>query len=117
MPALNGFALPNYTDIPNLIFDHWIQQLPGDHFKVYAFIAYKTLKLTIHSNGYGSVSNESISTGVALSPDEVEQITEDLLSEGLILKRKFFDKKTGGTLYTLDIEDNIEQEDRHAVHS
>jgi len=78
---------PNYTTIPNVIFDHWMPILSPAEFKVLISLYYKTFGL---KNGREERTASSIAINTGLSNRGVQNSIETLKNIGLVKQENLF---------------------------
>ncbi|MCS6985816.1 MAG: replication protein [Leptospiraceae bacterium] len=84
-PLINPRLVPNVTQVPNVIFDHWMRQLSCAEFKVLLALARKTF-------GWGQeaefISNSQFVTLTGLTDTGVQKALKSLAMKGLVVKVK-----------------------------
>jgi replication protein O len=99
---------PNYTQIPNIIFDHWMNHLDSSTFKLLLFICRKTLGW--HKNK-DCLSLKKLEEGTHLSKTTITRCIRELESFGLI-KKELHKNKYGDqdpNTYELIINEEVVQ--------
>lgn len=81
----NQITAPNYTQIPNVIFDHWMAILSPSEFKVLLCICRKTFGWNKTAD---NISSRQIESTTGLSKHTVTAAIEKLILHNLIIKIK-----------------------------
>jgi hypothetical protein len=88
-----GIGAPNYTRLPNEIFDVLMKHLTGNQFKVLLVVG----KYTMDSNGLRgycpATDLDQMQRYTSMKPRAIDEAIRDLREYGIILKKHFPDGK------------------------
>ena len=97
---------PNYTQVPNILLDHWISILSGSQFKVLMCLCRKTFGF--HKK-WDQISLTQLEKMAALSRTVIIECLNVLIFHGLVIKTKINNQNHGGnetSAYELIIYDS-----------
>lgn len=101
-PNNNKLTAPNYTQIPNVIFDYWMPLLSAAEFKILLVICRKTFGWHRSSE---SISKNRLCFISGMSKNTVQTAIEGLESRGLLIKKQTTTEYgPQPNLYYLDID-------------
>jgi DNA-binding PadR family transcriptional regulator len=102
--AGDGFELPNYTQIPNVLFDELLVQLRPTTIVVLLFLLRRTLGF---HKAADAIALSQIAAGTAISKPTVITCLRDLETRGLIQSRKETSEDRGyeTTVYSVRFRD------------
>jgi hypothetical protein len=113
-PVEGGILTPNYTQIPNVLIDWLMAELPGAELKVALYIARRTfgfhadsaeISLSQFERGLRNYEGEILDRGTGLSSRPVREAIKSLEAKGIIICERR--PETSGpdkpTVYTLII--------------
>jgi len=92
---MSKLLIPNSTQIPNVILDHWMAVLSGAEFKVVLYIARRTygfgkesdtISLNQLARGIKKRSGEQLDYGTGLSRSSVKSACTSLVERGILIK-------------------------------
>lgn len=87
--------IPNSTQIPDVILDHWMARLSGAEFKVVLYIARRTygfgkesdtISINQLSRGIRKRDGQQLDSGTGLSRSSVKSACASLVSKGILIK-------------------------------
>lgn len=110
----SGFAFPNYTSVPDQLFDELMPRLSGAELKVLLYIIRRTfgfkknsddISLSQMVNGITKQNGEILDQGTGLGKASVARVLNSLEQKKIILRRRRSSEKKGdeATTYTLNI--------------
>lgn len=110
----SGFAYPNYTSVPDQLFDELMPHLSGAELKVLLYITRRTfgfkknsddISLSQMVNGIKKQNGEILDQGTGLGKASVARALNSLEQKKIILRRRRSSEKKGdeATTYTLNI--------------
>lgn len=85
MISTNAITAPNYTQIPNIVFDYWMAVLSPAEFKVLLCICRKTFGW---KKDYDRISLKQLEKMTGLSRKGITQNLDSLIAHGLVTKVK-----------------------------
>src|SRR5215218_1623084 len=117
-----GYSSPNYTPVPDELFDEQLPDLSGAELKVLLYVIRRTfgfkkdsdnISLSQMLNGMRSRDGRAVDRGVGLSKKTLLQAIKSLEDQGIILteRRRSVEKGDEPTGYRLNIRASARQEE------
>ncbi len=121
-PPFQGYASPNYTPVPDELFDEQLPDLSGAELKVLLYIVRRTfgfkresdnISLSQMLNGLRTRDGRVLDRGVGLSKKTLLQAIKSLEEQNIILtqRRRSEEKGDEPTSYRLNVRGGAAQEE------
>lgn len=119
--TFQGFQSPNYTQVPDELFDELLAQLSGNQVKVTLYIIRKTfgwkkasdnISLSQMLNGVTAKDGRVLDRGVGISKPTLLKVLRELLDMGIIVaqRRRSDDRGDEATNYRLNVRMTADQQ-------
>ncbi len=96
--------IPNSTQVPDVLLDHWMAELSGAEFKVLLYIARRTygfgktsdsISLSQIANGITKRDGTVLDRGTGISKSSVSRAITELLEKGIVIRQNNLSETTG----------------------